>query len=142
MAYAFEQAKGFRRAPTSTPPLVDGLAPKPLVFEVSIQAETTAAPSLVRARFTLDPTTNELGYALALPRPAPSGMLVVTLQRGDAERPGPVVAHLLGGDRKGNSGAVTLRPRDRRDLDAGRLFLHVYTAEQPLGAGRVVMRVR
>ncbi len=146
LAYAFEQAKGYRRAPTSTPMLVNGLAPAPVTFEVAIPARlstaTLAAPPLLRARFTLDPTTNELGYALTLPPPSPSGMLIVTLQRGDAEHPGPIVAHLLGGGRTGGMGAVTLRPRDRRDLDAGRLFLHLYTAQQPLGAGRAPLRPR
>jgi hypothetical protein len=96
----------------------------------------SAFPPLLRAQFTLDPTTNELGYALTLPRPSPSGMLLVTLQRGDAEHPGPIVAHLMGGGRTGGTGAITLRPRDRGDLDAGRLFVHMYTAKQPLGAGR------
>ncbi len=150
LAYAFEQAKGYRRAPTSTPVLVNGLAPGPIAFEVSIptptptpmSSSTLAAPPLLRVRFTLDPTTNELGFALTLPRPSPSGILIATLQRGDAEHPGPIVAHLLGGGWTGGIGAVTLRPRDRRDLDAGRLFLHVYTAQQPLGAGRAPLMAR
>ncbi len=140
LAYAFEQAKGYRRAPTSTPGLVNGLPPRPVAFEVSIggpiSTASAAAPPLVRVRFTLDSTTNELDYALTLPRPSQSGMLIVTLQRGDAEHPGPIVAHLLGGGRTGGTGAITLRPRDRRDLEAGRLFVHLYTAQQPLGAGR------
>ncbi len=145
LAYAFEQAKGYRRAPTSTPPFVDGSAPGPVTFQVSIpapmSAATAAAPPLVRARFTLDPTTNDLGYALTPAQPGPGGMLV-TLQRGDSEHPGPIIAHLMGGGRTSGAGAVTLRPRDRRDLDAGRLFVHVYTAQQPLGAGRAPLTAR
>jgi amidase len=146
LAYAFEQATGHRRAPTTTPPTFDGKAPGPVTFEVSIPALRSGVKSpdlpLVRARFILDPTTNQMSYALTLPRADPSWRPIVTLQRGKTEHPGPVIAHLSGDSRTSSTGAVTLRPRDRRDLDAGHLFLHVYTAQGPLGAGRAPLIAR
>lgn len=150
LAYSFEQAKHPRRMPTSTPPLVRGAAPAPVTFDVSVAGAVPGggAPGqpLVSMRFTLDPTTNALSYTMIRPRRDRNGLLAVTLQRGDPGKPGPIIAHLLGpGANTGpvpGTGTLTLRPRDRRDLDASRLYLHVYTVPQPLGGGRAPLLPR
>jgi hypothetical protein len=97
--------------------------------------------SSLTGQFTLDPLTNTLGYSIGpLRRDDGHGLLAVPLQRGEADKPGPILAHLVmpgtnGGATPG-TGQITLRPRDRRDLDAGRVYVHVYTTGAPLGAGR------
>ena len=63
-------------------------------------------------------------------------MLALTLQRSDGETPGPMVAHLLAPTQPFGAGLLTLRGRDRDDLVAGKLYLHLYTRQAPLGAGR------
>jgi Asp-tRNA(Asn)/Glu-tRNA(Gln) amidotransferase A subunit family amidase len=133
LAYAFERATHPRRAPTSTPPLVRGVAPAPVSVRVAVAGVT--------AQFTLDPLTNTLGYSIGpLRRDDGHGLLAVTLQRGEADKPGPILVHLVAPGTNGGAtpgtGQITLRPRDRRDLDAGRVYVHVYTTGAPLGAGR------
>ena len=66
-------------------------------------------------------------------------VLALTLQRSDNDKPGPVVAHVLVPNQIAGSGTLTLRGRDRDDLVAGRLYLHFYTRQMPLGVGRVRM---
>jgi hypothetical protein len=63
-------------------------------------------------------------------------VLALTLQRSDGETPGPVVAHLLAPTQPFGAGLLTLRGRDRDDFVAGTLYLHLYTRQAPLGAGR------
>jgi len=60
----------------------------------------------------------------------------LTLQRSDGERPGPIVAHLLAPGQVTGLGMLSLRGRDREDLVAGTLWLHLYTRQAPLGLGR------
>ena len=134
-AYASEQATKPRRAPFSTPPLVNGLAPRPTTVAVAVTG-TAPAPS-VRVTLTYDRTTGLLRYdARTVGLTAPDAVLGLTLQRSDGEKPGPVVAHLLAPTQPLGVGMFTLRGRDREDFVAGTLYLHLYTRQAPLGVGR------
>jgi amidase len=134
-AYALEQATSPRRPPFSTPALVNGAAPRPTTVAVAVGG----APSAVSARVTLtyDRTTGVLRYdARTTGLTAADGVLALTLQRSDGDKPGPVVAHLLAPTQPFGAGMLTLRGRDREDFVAGTLHLHLYTRQAPLGAGR------
>ncbi len=133
-AYALEQATSPRRPPFSTPALVNGAAPRP----TTIAAAVGVAPAVsARVTLTYDRTTGVLRYdARTTGLTAADGVLALTLQRSDGEKPGPVVAHLLAPTQPFGTGMLTLRGRDREDFVAGTLHLHLYTRQAPLGAGR------
>jgi amidase len=132
-AYALEQATSPRRPPFSTPALVNGAAPRPTTIAVAVGG----APASARVTLTYDRTTGVLRYdARTTGLTAADGVLALTLQRSDGDKPGPVVAHLLAPTQPFGAGMLTLRGRDREDFVAGTLHLHLYTRQAPLGAGR------
>jgi hypothetical protein len=68
-------------------------------------------------------------------------VLALTVQRSIDDKPGPIVAHILAPNQIAGSGTLTMRGRDREDLVAGKLYLHFYTRQTPLGVGRVKLVV-
>ncbi|HEX6163720.1 MAG TPA: amidase family protein [Vicinamibacterales bacterium] len=134
-AYAWEQATKPRRAPFSTPPLVKGAAPAPTT------AELLVAGAIVK--FNYDTTTGVLRYEVSAPKMATNDrVLGLTIQRSDSDKPGPIVAHLLAPNQVTASGTLSLRGRHREDLVAGKLFVHFYTKQMPLGSGRERLALR
>ncbi len=139
LAQAWETSATPRRAPFSTPPLVNGAAP-PLVKFAAVIGDPAAGPG-ARLQGDYDPTSGVLSYSAIATMPAPDRLLALTLQRSDGEKPGPIVAHLLPRGKGTASATLTLRGRDREDLVAGRLFLHLYSERQPLGVASVGLRL-
>ncbi len=139
LAQAWETSARPRRAPFSTPPLVNGAAP-PLVKFAAAIGDPTAGPG-ARVQGDYEPTTGVLSYSAIATMPTADRLLAVTLQRSDGEQPGPIVAHLLARGRGSATAALALRGRDREDLVAGRLFLHLYSEKKPLGVARVALRL-
>jgi len=138
-AFAWEQATTPRRAPFSTPPLVKGVAPAPVSFDATIAGSGAPAPSAL-VKLTYDRTTGALRFDATTSGLATTDrVLALTLQRSDNDKPGPIVAHVLVPNQIAGSGTLTLRGRDREDLVAGKLYLHFYTRQMPLGVGRVKM---
>lgn len=133
LAHAWEQVSRPRRVPFSTPPLVAGDAPQPLKFRT---ATAPAGQTGARVDFTYEATTGTLQYEASLQALSANDLIAVTLQRGSPDRPGPVIGHLLRQGQSAGRASMQLPYRDRIDLVAGRLFLHVYTRQSPLGAGR------
>ncbi|MBP7778251.1 MAG: amidase [Acidobacteria bacterium] len=129
-AYAWEQAAAPRRAPFSTPPLVNGQAPPPWTSVVAFGQTSTA--STASARLTYHPTTGQLEFDTTVA--ATEQPLALTLHRMDGDRVGPIVAHLAMRGQRAARGTVTLRGRDREDLVAGRLGARLFTERQPLGS--------
>jgi amidase len=128
-AYAWEQASKLRKPPFSTPPLVKGVAPAPTTIDVAIGAATV--------KLTYDATTGALRYEAATAKMPPADrVLGLTIQRSDADKPGPIVAHLLAPNQISGAGMLTLRGRNREDLVDGKLFVHFYTRQTPLGTER------
>jgi amidase len=128
-AYAWEQATKPRRPPFSTPPLVKGAAPAPTAMDLVI------GPATVKLNY--DSTTGALRYEAAAPKvPTTDRVLGLTIQRGDGDKPGPIVAQLLAPNQIAGSGTLTMRGRNREDLVGGRLYVHFYTKAAPLGAAR------
>jgi amidase len=134
-AYAWEQAAKPRRPPFSTPPLVKGAAPAPSTGEIAV--------GLASLKLSYDRATGQLRYEAATSGLATTDRVVaLTIHRSEGEKPGPVVAHLLAPNQISGSGTLIMRGRDREDLTAGRLFVHFYTRQLPLGAGRAKVELR
>lgn len=128
-AYAWEQTSKPRKAPFSTPPLVKGVAPAPTMAEVTIGDAT--------AKFVYDSTTGALRYDITVAKMASANrVLGLTLQRSDGDTPGPIIAHLLQSNQFSSTGTLTLRGRNREDLVDGKIYLHFYTRQAPLGVAR------
>ncbi|MDO8678062.1 MAG: amidase family protein [Acidobacteriota bacterium] len=135
-AFAWEQATKPRRPPFSTPALIKGVAPGPVTLDMTIAGAATGASALVK--LTYDRTTGTLRYDATTSGLATSDrVLALTLQRSIADKPGPIIAHILAPNQISGSGTLTMRGRDRDDLVAGTLYLHFYTRQSPLGVARV-----
>jgi Asp-tRNA(Asn)/Glu-tRNA(Gln) amidotransferase A subunit family amidase len=134
-AYAWEQTAKPRRAPFSTPPLVKGLAPPPATAELAL------GPATVKLNY--DRTTAVLRYDVTTSPLATTDRVVgLAIHRSAGDKPGPVVAHLLGPNQISGSGTVIMRGRDRDDLVGGRLSVELYTRQQPLGVGRRTLELK
>ncbi len=133
LAYGWEQATQPRRAPFSTPPLVNGAAPVPVSFEAAVGGSAV--------KFTYDRTTGALRYDATTPTIGTDRVVGLTLQRSDGGKPGPIVAHLLVPNQITGSGTLMLRGRDREDLTAGKIYAHFYTKQAPLGAARTQITI-
>jgi len=132
-AYGWEQATKPRHAPFSTPPLVNGLAPAPVSFDITAGSGTV--------KFTYDRTTGSLRYDASTAAMGTDRVIALTLQRSDGDKPGPIIAHILAPNQINGAGTLTMRGRDREDLVAGRLYAHFYTKQAPLGAGRTQIKI-
>jgi hypothetical protein len=134
-AYAWEQASKLRQPPFSTPPLVKGAAPAPTTADIAI--------SSAAVKLTYDQTTGALRYDATASKMAPADrVLGLTLQRSDGDKPGPIVAHLLAPNQISGSGTLVLKGRNREDLVAGKLYVHFYTKQMPLGFERQRIALR
>jgi Asp-tRNA(Asn)/Glu-tRNA(Gln) amidotransferase A subunit family amidase len=144
LAYGWEHTAKPRRPPFSTPALAGGAAPPPVVFQMVIPAADSSGaargPS-AHVRFTYDAVTGELRFDAVMNGLGADRLIALTLQRSDGAKPGPILSHLLTAGQTNATGSVTLRGRDRESLVAGRLFVHGYTREQPLGIGRAVVKL-
>ena len=127
-AFAWEQSAKPRRAPFSTPPLIKGAPPPPSTADISLGAATV--------RLTFDRTTGALRYDVTTVNLGVDRVVGLTLQRSDGDKPGPIIAHLLGPNQLTGSGTLVMRGRDREELAAGRIAAHFYTRQSPLGAAR------
>jgi len=138
MAYGWEQVVGPRRPPPTTPPLIDGAAPPPLEIDTVVSAEGAAGPS-AHVKFVYDVTTSTLGFTASVANLGSDSVIALTLQRGQAEKSGPIIALLLTAGKTSASSVLTLHARDREDLAADRLYVHLYTRKAPLDVGRAVV---
>jgi hypothetical protein len=118
IAYAYEQAAHPRRAPWSTPPLVETKAPPVQRSVVTLGA--------VRATFAFDRTTGRLSYEVSSldPRAEP---MTAAIHRGAAGQSGPVIMTILSGPVP-RTGEIVLQPDDRQALENGGIYLATRTA--------------
>jgi Asp-tRNA(Asn)/Glu-tRNA(Gln) amidotransferase A subunit family amidase len=135
MAYDYEQSTHPRRAPSTTPPLVDGAAPKPVTITVSPKVGTASA----RGDLSYDPMRRSLTYNVRVTGAPASQVFTISIDLDSAGRKGPMVRHLSGPGATTANGTLTLTDVERRELLAGRLSLVVYTREQPSGEMRAPM---
>ena len=128
LAYAYEQATRHRRAPESTPSLID--PPGPVVMDVGTE---TAGGLGLRGRLVLDRTTRGLTFSVSVYGVTDDDVLFTHIHRSHDGAAGPVV-HLLG--RRGRarvSGDLTLSAADLRRLRDGELYVDVHTTEDLVG---------
>jgi Asp-tRNA(Asn)/Glu-tRNA(Gln) amidotransferase A subunit family amidase len=109
MAFAYEQATHPRRAPPTTPALVNGRAPSRSTFGTNLGG--------AHVTFSYDPSDGTFAWDAVATRP-----LVVSVHRG---RLGPALATVMTNRASEASGAIVLLPADRETLRANGLFLAV-----------------
>ncbi len=138
LAFAWEQSAKPRRPPFSTPPLANGLAPIP----VSLTTDLAGVRGMsARVAFTYDRVTGTLRYTASVGGLGTDRVVALTLQRSEADKPGSVVALLMLAGQTSATATLTMRGSDREQLVAGKLFVHLYTQQSPLGAARNVVAV-
>jgi len=135
MAYALEQADDQRRAPLTTPPLVEGAAPEPRVVEIEVPSAPPATGE-VWARFAYDPPTGVLLYDASVFGLEESDVYALVLRHVEADGSGAVVARLGGPGSLDVIGSLTLDDAMRGRLERGELWLELVTREAPRGAAR------
>ncbi|MCH1569951.1 MAG: hypothetical protein L7S64_01300 [Longimicrobiales bacterium] len=139
MAFAFEQGTDHRRIPTTTPPLVYGVAPSPvdLVMQMGRPAgliESPAPSVSILGTVTLDPVMSHLLLDIELVGVEPQDVMGVAL-RYPHSAGGWQVAHLVlrAGQINGRV-LADLSAVQREHLEAGAMHLVVLTRGRPLGA--------
>ena len=131
LAYAFEQAGSRRRAPPTTPALINGRAPRPVTFVTT----ASAPPATARATFSFDQTRNRLTYDLAITGNV-DRLHAVVLRRTDSTR--TRVIHRLSGPGAGrSSGTISLSTANSKALKEGRLVLSLFSQDRTPGTGDV-----
>ena len=122
-AYAYEQATHHRRPPARTPAL-GGRSSVPLVsWQASAQAP--GGNRTVSARFTFDPTTNELSYKVTTAGFPEGEILGATIHRAAKGESGPVISVLANHTFQSVEGRETLSDPDRERLMSGGLYLRI-----------------
>jgi amidase len=135
VAYGWEQTSKLRKPPFSTPGLVNGIAPPPIPFGLSISRALNGA-------FTYDRVSGELKYDVRLQQPlTASEVRLVALHRGKGDKAGPILARIVENGGIRGAGAVTLGYQERQALETGALYLVAYTRAQPTGGTRMYLRL-
>jgi len=137
MAYAFEQSGPRRRAPPTTPPLVNGRAPRPVAFTAAV----ALPPGTARAHFRFDGLKGELDYDVGVAGLPPDRIQAVVLRRPEGDRPGRVVWRLLGPGATTGKGTIPMTGLDRQALVEDRLVLVVFAVDRadPVGEVRLLL---
>jgi hypothetical protein len=143
IAYSFEQATDHRREPWSTPPLVNGVAPREMAYDLTGGApEGMGAVSSgvsVTADFVLEPTTNQLGYEVEVRGAAAADILGVALRYPAGEDLWQVVHLLVGPGVSESSGITKLSAAQRRSLEQNDMHVLVLTKQHPFGAASALL---
>jgi Asp-tRNA(Asn)/Glu-tRNA(Gln) amidotransferase A subunit family amidase len=146
IGYAFEQATDHRREPTSTPPLLDRVAPGP--FRIALRAGAPEGAGVIatgvsiRGDLTLDAPRGELDFDLSLAGVASEDVYAIALRWPDGEG-GWQVAHRLSGPGTAvASGRVRLTLEQRASLDNGEMHLIALTRQAPRGAAVALLVAR
>ena len=135
LAYAFERAGPRRRAPSTTPALVNGRAPQRVTVSLSPRAGVATAA----AALTWDETRSELTWRIDVRGVRPDQVQAVALLRKDGTGPGHVVHRLLAPGTVAATGTVYLDGADRRALIERRLALSLITSSDATGAGNATL---
>jgi amidase len=125
IAYSFEKLEPRRHAPFTTPALVDGHAPLPAAFSVTVHA----GAAIAQAQFVYDRTNGVLRYDVKVTGAPTSRIQAVVLRRHDGAGNARVVQRLSGPDVLAAAGIVTLAAVDRAALASGGLSLSLVTTD-------------
>ena len=95
LGYAFEKASPHRHPPSRTPALGSEPCGQPIAFEIIAGGgevvPAVATRSVAKARFTFNPTTNELTYTITISDLKPDDVLFANIHRAAKGQNGPVV---------------------------------------------------
>jgi amidase len=129
LGFSIEQTMKQRRAPFSTPALVNGKAPAPRTFTTPLEED---GDRLGVIEFSYDETIGRLSYRIVFAPRRAERVTAIWINRMAAEKVGASI-HPLATAATGPQGAVTLSSADRASLTEGRLRLRVYTHGHPGG---------
>lgn len=138
LGHAFEQANPVRKAPSTTPPLVNGAAPAAQVTTLNF----ADGGIRVQGTITVDVTTNELHYAVNANTDNGAELYAATLIV-DGELAGltdPIVLNLLGPQRSNGSGSHYMNPVLREALQEERVYLKVFGSSLPREGATLQLR--
>ncbi|SFB01724.1 Amidase [Collimonas sp. OK607] len=136
LAYGWEKTMRPRRAPYTTPPLVAGKAPRLQTLDTVHFGKNGNTADV---HFTYDATTGRLEYRARTHNIKATDVIGITLQRGEPNKPGPIIWNILKMGQTSSEASMVLRGKDREDFVAGQLFVQLYTSDAPLGvAGQTV----
>jgi len=125
LAHALEQLRSRRAAPGTTPRLRAGRAPGAIAFTQTVQRGNQR----VIVRFSFDPLSNTLRYAVDVTGVVPGAQYAVVLRRRGAGGLGPPVVHRMAGPGMLSAvGSLPLSGRDRRALENGELQVGLFTS--------------
>jgi len=145
IGYAFEKASPHREPPPRTPALGLNSGAQPIAFEiVAAGAEVVPAVitgSIARARFTFNPATNELTYAITLTGLKADDVLFANIHRAAKGQNGPIAMIVSNRGFQQVSGAQVLSNADRRSLMSGNLYLSIATRKNRAGGLRAQLTV-
>ena len=154
LAYSLEQSAGRRRAPTTTPPLVHGVAPTASSSHVTTRAGSLTATT----RMTVDPVRNELRWMASVRGPVAELAALVLRRTGAAMAVGAsingkpaahialpdsqvrVVARLLGPGMARGGGTIPLSYADRVAFATGRMSVMLLPVAGAAGEHSFSMR--
>lgn len=139
LGYAYEQATNHRRVPHSTPPLLNGRAPKPITFTVRTTVDRAARATVrarARVRFTYDPLTGALTYKVHVSGVRANDVLAVVLSSNDDQNRPYIERRLSGPSISPDQGMFTLDTDERERLESGEFYLELMTRNHPFGTGR------
>ena len=144
LAYALEQATTPRRPPHRTPALVEGRVPEALRFSASGEADGVGRETGARldASFSLDLPGGKLDYVIVTSGVPDEGVHAIVFQRRGGAGPDAIVHRVSGPGRASAEGRLELTARMLDDLLNNHLELSLYTADAPLGAIRLPLRVK
>jgi Asp-tRNA(Asn)/Glu-tRNA(Gln) amidotransferase A subunit family amidase len=123
LAWGLEQLGTRRRAPSTTPALVAGRAPAPIVFTHVVRAGRARATT----RFILDQAANVLHFDLRSDSLPAGRAVAVVLRRRDASGGSRVIHRMAGPGMTRAAGSLPLSGADRAALASGRLSVALFT---------------
>jgi len=138
LAYAYEQATHHRRAPARTPALGGRLNVPLLTWQST--AQPTAAGRTLSAKFTFDPATSELAYAITATGFPEGEILAATLHRTEKDDNGPAISLLSNHAFKSLAGTDKLSNLDREKLLSGDLYLRIATRSKSTDNMRIRLK--
>ena len=144
LGYAYEKASQHRRPPARTPAL-GAKSAQPIAFEITAAGNevvpSVTTRSFAMARFTFNPTTNELTYTITISDLKPDDVLFANIHRASKGQNGPVVIIVSNRGFNEISGAHALSDADRRSLMSGDLYLNIATRKNRGGEIRAQLTV-
>jgi hypothetical protein len=132
LAYSYEQATHPRRPPSTTPPLVNGKRPAPVLTTGTLASNVGSAS--VRYSILYDVVTGKLTYEFV--PPAGTTIMASALRRGAK---GPLVAVLSNPSDSATAGDTTLGQAGQEAVRAGDVFVEVAVDRGGLMTGPVTL---